>query len=383
MYAAEQALWGGPSRHGLINLTVEKSNTTGTVAWNNEKIKYATFPLEDHDHEHLLKSMLPTGVSFSLVLHYPPVSVFTLDKDATPPLTQTLNVADEVNAALWAWTTFGGIGARTRRGLGAIHCLTIDGEVQIPPFEEGLTANIQKGLTMHAVAGAWPPDVPHLTPQTRFVLRVLDGPPIVAWEYLIRKLKQFRQSRNGGIHRSHWPEPDEIRRLSGTYMRSHAPEHAVTPYKFPRGDFGLPIVFKFVREDVARRDPEQTTLEGARNKRLASPLLLRPLKCSPDGSSDVSIALAAILEGCRTPPGGYVLRGGHLCGNTERSAPMGTEVPVYKDLSTSNSGSKSSDDADTVFDKVINNSTLRAKVKATYASSTTDLLQAFLTYLEG
>jgi hypothetical protein len=62
---------------------------------------------------------------------------------------------------------------------------------------------------------------------------------------------------------------------------------------------------------------------------------------------------------------------------------MGTEVPVYKDLSTSNSGSKSSDDADTVFDKVINNSTLRAKVKATYASSTTDLLQAFLTYLEG
>ena len=34
----------------------------------------------------------------------------------------------EIEAALWAWETFGGLGARTRRGFGALHLLEINGE---------------------------------------------------------------------------------------------------------------------------------------------------------------------------------------------------------------------------------------------------------------
>jgi CRISPR-associated protein Cmr1 len=65
----------------------------------------------------------------------------------------------------------------------------------------------------------------------------------------------------------------------------------------------LPIVFKF--KDDGQGDPRVTTLEGANdeNRRLASPLILRPLACA----NNQAVGLAMILDTPRTPPGGLRL----------------------------------------------------------------------------
>jgi CRISPR-associated protein Cmr1 len=69
--------------------------------------------------------------------------------------------------------------------------------------------------------------------------------------------------------------------------------------KFPRGQFGLPIIFHF----KDKGEPSDTTLQGAHHDRLGSPLILRPLICK-----DGAIGLGAKLVSY-DPPGGYILKG--------------------------------------------------------------------------
>jgi CRISPR-associated protein Cmr1 len=127
-----------------------------------------------------------------------------------------------------------------------------------------------------------------------------------AWRHLVDSLQRFRQSPRTSTHyhgRSHWPEPDAIRRKT-TYAAHRAPEHPVTD-KFPRAAFGLPIIFKFKDDDVRQGDPPQTTLAGVKHNRLASPLIVRPLACA----NGDAVGLALILDTPRTPPGGAFLEG--------------------------------------------------------------------------
>ena len=68
----------------------------------------------------------------------------------------------------------------------------------------------------------------------------------------------------------------------------HRPIHDVR--KFPRGQFGMPIIFHFQsKHDPTNPDP---TLTPENMERLASPLILRPYR-SPDGKT--SQALAVVL----------------------------------------------------------------------------------------
>ncbi|MFZ1631825.1 MAG: type III-B CRISPR module RAMP protein Cmr1, partial [Anaerolineae bacterium] len=132
------------------------------------------------------------------------------------------------------------------------------------------------------------------------------------WLDLITALAQFRQAPKGrpkGTQatnwrpgRSYWPEPDEIRRRTGTHKLGHAPSHPVR--KFPRAAFGLPIIFEFKRGDVPP-EPQKTTLQGAKHDRLASPLILRPIACA----NGQAVGLAAVLEAPIKPPGGWLLKG--------------------------------------------------------------------------
>ena len=72
-------------------------------------------------------------------------------------------------------------------------------------------------------------------------------------------------------------------------MSGHVPVHPVQ--KFPRGKFGLPIIFEFKKDDVRNGDPKKSTLQGSEHDRLASPLILRPIDCS-----DGAVGLALLLE---------------------------------------------------------------------------------------
>src|SRR5207249_7200252 len=65
---------------------------------------YAAFPFQD-DPQSVRK------YRFILKLYYP---------ESIKSETNTVDLRKEVEAALWAWQTFGGVGARTRRGFGAL-----------------------------------------------------------------------------------------------------------------------------------------------------------------------------------------------------------------------------------------------------------------------
>lgn len=211
---------------------------------------------------------------------------------------------EELEATLWAWETFGGIGARTRRGFGALRNL----DAPLPPANT-VQQFVQTGLQQHVIEGAWPVDVPHLSRSPRMRITAIHPNARAVWEQLIKRLKDFRQMRNPGTPpipagRSKWPEPDEIRRLTKHFSSEHAIPLS-TVNKFPRAAFGLPVIFHFKRDNVG--DPEQTTLQGRKQDRVASPLILRPLACA----NGQAVGLGLILEGADVAnlPDGLMLKG--------------------------------------------------------------------------
>jgi CRISPR-associated protein Cmr1 len=245
---------------------------------------YVAFPLNDKPRASVME-----GITFTLTITF-------CDTDKA-----------EVEAALWAWETFGGVGARTRRGFGALRLTKIDGDPNrdVPPAnQQGVEQWLRTKLTQHVVEGRWPDKVPHIPQNTSMVsVTRSSGSADDAWKTLIKALKNFRQERppnrgpNGNQRpgRNRWPEADTIRALVG---QSH-PRHA-TPVtrvrKFPRAAFGLPLNFQFKDGDKygnANGDPRKTALQLAHHDRLASPLVLRPLACQ-DGQA---YGLALVLQG--------------------------------------------------------------------------------------
>ncbi len=250
------------------------------------KIAYAAFALQPSREEQragVMPKKLREKVEFEVELSFP--------KD----------LRSEVEAALWAWETFGGIGGRTRRGFGAIELLQIkeNGQQQAVKKYRKETAEhqIREDLKKHLLPNkACHAELPHLSEKTVFRIRAAKDVK-EAWEVAVEKLRSFRQFRRdkkteSPYGKSKWPEPDEIRRLSGNLQTSIV-------RKFPRAVFGLPIIFHFPQEKGAIPD---ATLKPKEFDRLASPLILRPIACE-----DGAVAIALILETPRLPKGGLEL----------------------------------------------------------------------------
>lgn len=213
----------------------------------------------------------------------------------------------DIAGALWAWETFGGIGARTRRGFGALRLESILEGENIPveferPAADNVAGWIKEQIERFHTASSIPMKglAPKGTPclATDMEVRALPScdTAMQAWEKVIAKLAGFRQYPNGRrtpFGPSLWPEADAIKEKNHT-------SRYLSP-KFPRAAFGLPIVFHFLK----RPDLKNLTLQGAQEgfDRLASPLLLRPLYCQ-DGKT---VGLAAVLKNRMFPPGGIVL----------------------------------------------------------------------------
>jgi CRISPR-associated protein Cmr1 len=214
---------------------------------------------------------------------------------------------DEVEAALWAWETFGGIGARTRRGFGAIQRKESEQYDPIPTNRRDAEIWIKNKLTSWGADQPFPKDIPHLSPTMQLCFLKSIGEPVYIWNALINKLQKYRQQRDSlkdkrtGKPKSgpnKWPEAEAIRnRTPGQSVKGQ--NQPVD--KFPRAAFGLPIVFHFIKEP----NVDNTTLQGSdlQQDRLASPLLLRPLGCD----EDQALGLAAVLEGWSLPSRGLQL----------------------------------------------------------------------------
>ena len=231
-------------------------------------------------------------------------------------VTLTLDLAPqfrgEFELVMRWWAAFGGVGARTRRGFGALCVKRNNIELSRPPDDEILAAGCQLFLNPKLLSTA---KLAHIE--------------------AVEKLKRFRQGpdgRNGQMGRSFWPEANSIRMIAGTWRVkaggiSFAPPSNFKPV-FPRAAFGLPIEFRFknqfaddARGDVLRDDapcdPETATLKPATlgSERMASPLILRPIAAAngryqagallmPSGHlSDLKVAVTGKLnDKCRAKP---------------------------------------------------------------------------------
>lgn len=282
---AEDAIWGSSKQPSAVEVRVEATNRGRQTALAVHAYRdadscappYAGFPAAGKP--------LWEGVEFSLTLRFKPE-----------------HKAD-VEAALWAFGCFGGIGGRTRRGFGAVQ-----EKASIVLTRDQWVAAIAEGFKRHVVAGAAPGGCPSLdgvhTDDVKarwWGLGLASRDANMAWRKAINVYKGYRQSRRSGSQpnrpgRSFWPEPDEIRRLSGQRNKIHADLTKVS--RFPRAVFGLPIIFHY----QGGGDPVDHTLKGTGNvERLASPLILRPVRCK-----DGALPLALVLRNSFASPDGLV-----------------------------------------------------------------------------
>lgn len=257
LHRRESQIWGSTASASLVRIAV--NITSGGSALGPQGAaacpRYVTFPFEAADLENFLQ-----GVAFELVLTFPP--------DLLP----------EVEAAVWAWTNFGGLGSRTRRGCGALFC-----RETAPANPAALTQWWHQMQERCAPFDGQTRGWPVLGPAA------LTGPASnnanSAWSALISNWQSFRQkpgfARNLGGQRpgrSRWPEADSLKAHTLAAAPQHRdsitlPDPAHNP-GFPRAALGLPIVFDFRpnREEL----PNKGTLEPAESERMASPFLLRP-----------------------------------------------------------------------------------------------------------
>lgn len=222
------------------------------------------------------------GVKFTLQLEFS--SELDLDKD--------------VQAAVTAWVNFGGIGARTRRGFGALYCK------ELAPNNVASFGALIKTLGAEDTSASDWPVLFH-----GFHLGNSQRNHIEAWQEGVKQLQDFRQSppvgrRNGsgGKHgRSHWPEAEAVRNLvfaqgetAGMFTGSrsatnpsnwHGPDTNLSklgkpPIYFPRAEFGLPIIWEIKDERLPGNNENlKPTLQyDGKHDRMASPLIIRPIR---------------------------------------------------------------------------------------------------------
>ncbi len=275
-FEAERDFWGGMSdkqdRSSKVQIRI--TSWAGVAPRRFQRVQEVDIPpyaitvaLTGRDNSEVLTA----GLNFTLMIRCPDM------------------LWEGVEETLRWWASFGGLGARTRRGLGAFQ---IPGIGPAPTSEEAA----DKGC--------------------RLVLKGSYPRADQAWKIAIEALQTFRQGegfarrkRSAGATvpgRSYWPEPDSIREITGQHRvkadgSSFAPVHPAR-IAFPRAYFGLPILFHFKnikrdnppneRKDL-HSDPRDTTLvpAGEGIERMASPLILKPLALSDGQYAACALAL--------------------------------------------------------------------------------------------
>lgn len=312
--AAQTQVWGSTERASRVQVSVESvraeapepcarfrwdpNASRGRGRWHTDwqppfngrdsALPYALFPFQGetpHSNPNAQITAPPAmcirRASFQLVIRCP--------KD----------LWGQIEPAVWAWTNFGGLGGRTRRGCGTILCA--DKDKQLAPRDH---ANISEQFKRFAPqpheVRAWP-----TLPQSVHVCE-RSGPPVEVWNWVIGLFKHFRQgidfARDPGPGRSRYPESEVVRTVLYNPARPwrHARLDHVPNDAFPRAELGLPIVFHFQGQD----EPPDTVLypcngaDGKPRERMASPLILKPLALANGQAIPLILRLrCAQLEG--------------------------------------------------------------------------------------
>ena len=247
-FSLECSLWGGirksGSRASLVTLRVKSRAVRANQLVR--KVEISTLPryaliLESNENPRLLRA----GHEFDVVLQFSRAS--------------SADQKEQVLDTLRWWTSFGGVGSRTRRGLGAVKAASNDCELMPISCEE-----VKRRGGWLAIGSQAAVD------------------PGTAWRRAVDRLETFRQGvgvgRRSGTRgkpgRSNWPEAANIRNFARDRAARQIPMDQSDEY-YPRAAFGLPIVFHFKQERKQQRTADHV-LEPIEGERMASPLILRP-----------------------------------------------------------------------------------------------------------
>jgi len=224
------------------------------------------------------------------------------------------DIGPDVEMALWAWVNFGGIGARTRRGCGALYCKKL-----ASPDRDSIGIWYITCLKKHGIhistSREWP-----VMPEKILIKPNTNNNVLESWEKSISTMKEFRQGRDIGRDRgtgnhpgrSRWPEAETLRtQIYGSETRPkgiHSTDSRMKGiHAFPRIEFGMPIILEIRGESI-----KSTLQPSAENDRMASPLILRPLKFADGKCASMIIRLnTPQLTSAFVKPGANDLRKGH------------------------------------------------------------------------
>jgi CRISPR-associated protein Cmr1 len=325
--ALEASIWGGSYKDdtGKVNIVASpvsidvvilqqgqdiRREDAGSKITNNpddkakiykpeSRFSYVLFPLRDATADVVGKLFL----KFELRIRFTPVP--------------HVNIQDEIDAALWAWELFGGVGARTRRGCGSIQSL--DNTKRI---DEVLSDGIQRFLS-GAQGGAWPAHVPSLQglnttqeyqPHRASVSwrRMQDQNSVNAWINIVEVFKlQLRQARNSAgtknnIGSSKWFEANVIRKIFSNQRQTPPFQTDKSPSAnqmvIARLQLGAPMEMSFINPKHFRpNDSNQykftVSVDENNELRVPSPLIFRVWR-APNGSI---YQVVLIMGGLRTP----------------------------------------------------------------------------------
>ena len=302
LFDRESEIWGSADNPSPVSIQVSQPNRSSIGQRKASDFygfeskygpeSYVIFPARDKG-----SPLIKEGFSFQLKIEWPEQKKLqhlrerenaSLLKENKPQKPEKIeDIGPDIEAAVWAWTNFGGIGSRTRRGCGALFC-----QDTAPKDIAGMRQWYKGHLDSFSIDQQQERDWPTL-PLSIFIGSTV-GKPVDQWGEVIEVMRVFRQGagigRNPGSSgrarmpgRSLWPEPETIRRLSKCRLPKHQRMTQIPEDAFPRAEFGLPIVFHFKdgqeKEDrnCEFRDPPESELCPAGSMRMASPIILRPL----------------------------------------------------------------------------------------------------------
>jgi CRISPR-associated protein Cmr1 len=269
---------------------------------------YALFPFQGNKREGISPSKCTLNISFELKLTYPG------------------SVSLDVNAAVWAWTNFGGIGARVRRGCGALYCK------ELSPPEPDAT-KIKSWYESYLDGFGIAPSIRNWPTLPNSLLVQGSSSAMQAWTDVVGLMQTFRQGEKVGRDagkapkhpgRSRWPEPESVRNIAkvqkGLTTRPkywHPPDPRMPDLAFPRAEYGMPIIIEVRGEGL------KPTLQPTKDHdRMASPLILRPIKFNNDSFASMIIRLNTLpLQSAYLKPGKSDLVAGYPISISEISDP--------------------------------------------------------------
>jgi CRISPR-associated protein Cmr1 len=270
LFAAEATLWGSASRPGQVVLQVSGVST-------GQEIPYATLAGNANSREgpglgYFLFPFQPLGAGT-------PAATGRRDVEFTLEVSGPMADSPEVARAIRAWLLCGGLGARTRRGCGALAPTE-------PPWLIPIDETLPQWLGLPGPGVTSEAAVAPLLAGGTLLLGPRTDSVDTAWRELARFWAAFRKGHVGSIPY----EPRRGGRWADQDALAAAMQHPKEPLRLGKPFLGLPILYQFPR--TARF---AGTVEGATSGRHPSPVILRPVRLA-DGSARPLILVLRVPE---------------------------------------------------------------------------------------